>query len=115
MKALSLFGIAAITLVFISCSGSKSEQKRTSCIEEMITELKTKPVQNPPAAVWRWEDEGSQYYYITSDCCDQYNYLYDANCNRICAPDGGMTGQGDGKCPSFSSSLTRTLLWKDDR
>jgi len=55
------------------------------------------------------------FYYITSDCCDQFNYLYDDKCNLICAPDGGLSGMGNGKCPNFNGQIEKTLVWLDDR
>jgi len=105
-----LFGILIIA---VSCG--KSEINIPNCIDSKITELKNAPVQNPLAEVWKWEENGTIYYYITSDCCDQYNYLYNENCEIVCAPDGGIIGSGDGNCPEFSSEVVKTLLWKDDR
>lgn len=37
-------------------------------------------------------------YLLTSPCCDQFNYLYDAQGLRLCAPSGGIAGNGDGTC-----------------
>ena len=60
--------------------------------------------------------EGKQVFLFSSPCCDQYNNLYDKDCNLICAPSGGYTGKGDNKCPEFSSKAKHIrLLWKDDR
>ncbi len=101
-------------LSLLSCDDD-NEKDPIPCIDEKITELQTKEVQNPPAEVWKWEADDSVYYYITSDCCDQFNYLYDENCVVICAPDGGFTGNGDRKCPTFNGDITKTLIWKDDR
>ena len=47
--------------------------------------------------------------------CDQFNYLYDSDCNIICAPDGGFIGTGDGKCPDFIEPIKKTLIWEDLR
>ena len=47
---------------------------------------------------------GRVYYYAGSECCDQLNALYDAEGEYVCAPDGGFTGRGDGRCPA---DLTR--------
>jgi hypothetical protein len=42
--------------------------------------------------------------------------LYDAGGDMICAPDGGLTGKGDGKCPDFLSiRKNEALVWKDTR
>ena len=86
-----------------------------SCIEEKIRDIKKEEMRNPPAQVWKWEVDGNTYFYITSDCCDQYNYLFDENCNVVCAPDGGFTGNGDGNCPGFNEEIVKTLVWEDDR
>lgn len=42
--------------------------------------------------------------------------MLDASCNVICAPGGGFTGQGDGKCPDFFDvAVKKQVIWKDDR
>jgi hypothetical protein len=86
-----------------------------NCMEKEIVKIKKEGVRNPPAKVWKWEVAGKTYYYITSDCCDQYNYLYDNNCNKVCAPDGGDSGTGDGNCPDFNGPIEKTLVWEDSR
>lgn len=50
--------------------------------------------------VVRYLSEGKPYYYVRSPCCDLHNHLYDSDGNYLCAPEGGFTGRGDGKCPS---------------
>lgn len=100
---------------FFECDASDDEATIPSCIKTKIEQLKNAEVQNPPAQVWEWNVDGASYYYITADCCDQYNLLYDSNCNIICAPDGGITGNGDGKCPTFNGTVQKTLIWEDFR
>lgn len=59
--------------------------------------------------------QGKTVYLVTPDCCDQYISLYDDNCNFLCAPSGGLTGKGDGKCPDFYDKATKgTLIWKKE-
>ncbi len=41
---------------------------------------------------------GQSAYLFTSPCCDQFNYLYDAEGRILCAPTGGFAGRGDGRC-----------------
>jgi|SRR5690606_3977041 len=94
--------------------------KKNDFVAQKMKELKSKPVYNPPASIWQWEYKDSTYYYVTADCCDRFNELYNTNGDLICHPDGGYTGRGDGKCPFdiFSAdtvNLKRTLVWKDDR
>ena len=53
-------------------------------------------------------------YLAIAQCCDFFNLLYDENCKEICAPTGGFTGKGDGKCPDFEkeAKLIKTI-WKE--
>ena len=86
------------------------------CISEKIEAIKQLPRYNPPATVYRYSYKSQYVYLFSSNCCDQYNYLYDKNCTIICAPSGGITGKGDGKCPDFNTEATgQTLIWKDPR
>ncbi len=98
-----------------SCEKIDLESDAPSCIEKKIKKIKKERVRNPPAKVWKWEVDGQVYFYITSDCCDQFNYLYDNYCNIVCAPDGGITGGGDGACPDFNGQIEWILVWEDDR
>ena len=100
---------------FQSCEPLNLEIDVPSCIEREIRQMKRDPVTNPPAAVYQWETEGKIYYYITSDCCDQYNWLYDTSCDVVCAPDGGFTGMGDGNCPQWTGTISQKLVWRDSR
>jgi hypothetical protein len=86
-----------------------------NCVKIKIRKIKREEVRNPPAIVWEWKVNGKTYYYITSDCCDQFNYLYDDNCKEVCAPDGGFSGEGDGNCPEFNGQVEKTLIWEDGR
>ncbi len=107
--------IVAMILILSRCENLELNSGVPGCIEKEIIKIKKEGIRNPPAEVWKWEVDSKTYYYITSDCCDQYNYLYDDNCNRVCAPDGGITGAGDGNCPDFSGQIKKTLVWEDDR
>lgn len=104
-----------IPLTFMACSDDDIKKEVPKCIEEKIKQFKKDDVANPPIEVWEWTTEAKVYYYITSPCCDQFNYLYDNDCNVVCAPDGGFTGAGCGDCPTFGEDLTKTLVWKDER
>ena len=101
--------------ILTSCKESELAIEAPTCIEHKIEELIKNEVSNPPTQVWKWEIDGNTYYYITSNCCDQFNYLYTDNCDIVCAPDGGITGQGDGNCPIFTNEIIKTLIWEDKR
>ena len=107
--------IIILILPLLSCENDECGVEIPSCIERKIDELKSEAVWNPPAQIWKWETDENTYYYITSDCCDQWNYLYDEQCNVVCAPDGGITGMGDGNCPELSEPIVKSLIWSDDR
>ena len=109
--------IILICASFVACKKQSASLLFTpSCILSKIDELKSKPKQNPAAEVYEFNYLNKKAYYFTADCCDQYNFLYDGNCNIICAPDGGISGSGDGKCVDFNESKQGgKLIWKDER
>lgn len=96
---------------------NKSKQSVTpACIQQKIDQIKAQPKWNPPAEVNEYTYNGQQVFLFSSPCCDQYNMLYDANCNTLCAPSGGFTGKGDNKCPDFKDKAKHVrVVWKDDR
>ncbi len=114
-KPVFFASIFLLTLAGIYCRAPEVKTDVPPCIRTMIRKMKLKPVQNPPGEVWKWEVDGQTYYYVTSDCCDQFNWLYDEDCNQVCAPDGGFTGAGDGNCPVFNGPVVKTLVWRDKR
>jgi hypothetical protein len=109
--------VLVLLFVFQSAECNKDTTvKIPGCIREKIEAILQQPKYNPPATVYRYSYNSQYVYLFSSNCCDQYNYLYDKNCNMICAPTGGITGKGDGKCPDFKQQATgETLVWKDPR
>lgn len=82
----------------------------------LIEQLKQQPKQNPPAEVVQYTYQGRTVYLVKGGCCDNYNYLFDACGNVLCAASGGITGNGDGRCPDFQTAATNpVLLWRDPR
>ena len=111
-----LFFVPSSLLLFASCSSLHLPVEVPKCVETSIRKIREAPVTNPPAQVWQWKVDGqTNYYYFTSPCCDQFNLLYDADCHKVCAPDGGFTGKGDGTCPEFSAEPEKVLIWEDKR
>ena len=84
-----------------------------TCLAEQLTRIQAHQYDNPPIQIDEYEYNGKKYYLFTADCCDQYNILFDENCKGFCAPSGGITGKGDGKCPDFkdNAKLIRNI-WK---
>lgn len=120
-----LISLTLLSLLIISsCAGHKTSliekvalnDSMPVCITRKIEAIKQEPVWNPPAQVDEYLYNGKQVFLFSSDCCDQYNMLYDTECNIICAPSGGITGGGDGKCANFFSTAKHMKqIWKDPR
>src|SRR6188474_1147564 len=114
MKSL-LVAILLMNFVYLSCN-KNSLPGCPTCINQRIEEIKKQPKWNPAAEIHEYLYNGQQVFLISADCCDQYMTLVDKNCNYICAPSGGITGKGDGKCPDFYEKAQHIrLVWKDPR
>ena len=67
-------------------------------------------VQTSTLEIWQHEYQGETVFYLPTSsraCCDMFSRLYDSNGNLICYPEGGITGKGDGRCPSFVDNRSR--------
>lgn len=85
-------------------------------LERLIGQIKARPPGNPPQSVWRYQYRGQVVYYLPPQCCDQYSVLFDAEGTVIGAPDGGLTGRGDGRAGDFHQLRRQgLLLWRDPR
>ena len=102
------------------CSGAlcqpQVEEPVPAFVTGLIEQFGQQEIANPPVTIWRYLYHGQSVYLVVPGCCDQFEDLYDADGNRICAPAGGLTGQGDGQCPDFFDvSTDETLIWRDPR
>ncbi len=85
-------------------------------LERRIAQLAAQPLGNPPQSVWRYVYRGRVVYYLPPQCCDQYSVLLDDQGTVIGAPDGGLTGRGDGRAADFHAVRSQgLLLWRDPR
>lgn len=115
MKLLALI-FTGVFLLQTPGFGTDAACSVPKCIQKLVKQYKSKPKQEPATAIYEYEYNGAKVYYVTAPCCDQMGTLYDAKCNILCHPDGGITGTGDGKCSDFNSTKTNeVLIWKDDR
>ncbi|HVE61349.1 MAG TPA: hypothetical protein VNA26_06000 [Chitinophagaceae bacterium] len=115
MKVLIVIA-SVIIITGTECSKRKADSNSVSCIQQKIDSIKKLPRWNPPATVNEYTYNGKTVYLFSSDCCDQYNMVYDSQCNYVCAPSGGITGKGDTKCEDFNTSAKHVrLFWKDER
>lgn len=115
MKSILFTLTIFLTIAAEKCKKEK-EGKIPACIQQKIDQIKKEPKWNPPAEVHEYIYNGKRVFYFSSKCCDQYNVVYDENCNYVCAPSGGYTGKGDMKCEDFKENAKEVrLVWKDDR
>jgi hypothetical protein len=93
-----------------------TQPENPSWVNELIARFKAESVGNPPQSIYRYEYKNRTVYYVPPQCCDQFSTLYDAEGKVLCAPDGGLTGRGDGRCTDFDKERkSEHLIWKDSR
>ena len=104
-------------LCFIRCGKADNIAPGTpNCVTAEINRIKSNPKWNPAARVFSYQYKGQTVYYIPPRCCDVASTLLDANCTILCAPDGGISGGGDGKCADFFKVRSaEKLIWQDPR
>lgn len=117
MKLFSIFflGFLVSILCLFSCEKNPTEPLFPPCVRAKVDSIILRPVNFKPAELWLWKINGVNYYLLTSECCDEYNYLYDEDCAVYCAPTGGDNDQGNGSCQLQGKKIRKTLLWKDTR
>ncbi|GAB3275640.1 hypothetical protein GCM10027347_49060 [Larkinella harenae] len=85
------------------------------CIQEIIERIQKEDSWNPPAKIYRYDYKDQDAYYIPAHCCD-FPSMVIVDCRLFCAPDGGFTGKGDGRCPEFlKEAQNPVLIWEDNR
>ena len=114
MKLLHL--ILAIMLALAAACASPAQSGNPDWVDQLVKQFEREPVGDPPQSIWRYEYKGQVVYYVPAQCCDMYSTLYDAAGSIMCAPDGGIDGGGDLRCPDFSAERSgETLIWQDTR
>ena len=108
--------VICLGLFTLACNKTDVPAGTPACIESLIEQIKTEPVWSPLASVIRYQYRGQVVYYVPPRCCDILSALYDSACNRLCAPDGGIGGGGDGRCADFLKERTaEQVIWTDSR
>ena len=111
----SIFLLAALSL--LGCAGIMSPGDDVPAwVVGLIRQMESEPVANPPAFVARYEYRDAEVYYVPPRCCDVPSTLYDASGTVLCHPDGGLAGDGDGRCPDFlAERRNEKIVWRDRR
>ncbi|CAF2914555.1 unnamed protein product [Rotaria sp. Silwood2] len=96
----STVGLTILITALLSFSSVKSELP--ACFQG-----KFRPIEGPPALdaytqinIYLYHGRKT-YLVIPAFTYNQMISLFDEDCNYICAPFGGFTGLGDGKCVDF--------------
>ncbi len=114
MRSLA-FAVLAASL-FGPCTVATHPEQEPAWVMQLIATYASEPVTNPPRSIWRARYYGQLVYYVPPICCDQFSALYDSAGTLLCAPDGGFTGKGDGRCSDFAKRRTEpTVVWEDPR
>lgn len=115
MQAISR--VAALTL-FAGCAMQPAPEAASlpPWLTTLITELENQPAANPPHWIARYTYREQTVYYLSPRCCDIPSILYDAEGSVLCNPDGGFSGDGDGRCRDFSEERrSEVIVWRDTR
>ncbi len=112
---LRFLAIFALIILLAGCSQA-TQSANPAWLDQLIKKFESEPVANPPLSVWKYEYNNQTVYFVPAHCCDIPSTLYDAQGTILCAPDGGFTGKGDGKCSDFFSNRSgEQLIWQDSR
>ena len=106
----------AILLAATACAPT-SQDELPVFLRELTEQIEAAPVSDSPGSIWRYSYEGQIVYYVPPfPCCDRFSTLYDPAGVIVCAPDGGITGNGDGNCADFFESRSAEYrVWSDAR
>ena len=89
---------------------------RPDWITAKIAEYESLPIANPQRSIVRYKFEGKTVFYIPPICCDIPSQLFSEDGKLLCYPDGGFTGRGDERCPTFHKlKREEQLIWQDGR
>jgi hypothetical protein len=104
--------LAMLMIPFLSASDCNAD-KLPACVKRIVADAEKHESPDAPEKIDEYLYKGERVFLFTAPCCDQYNTVYDMKCNPVCAPSGGITGKGDGKCTDFAAEAqyVRTI-WK---
>lgn len=109
-KNVKLFPLLLLVLILFMSYHCKRDtplqdnEEIPKCIQQKIADQQTKCLKK--VVFYHFKDK-NVYLFNRQECPDAYYFLYDKNCKKICAPKGGISGKGDGKCPDFQTKATK--------
>ena len=113
---MKLIAALAASIILSAPLALAQTEEHPEWVRNFIAGKEAQPVENPPGSLTKCLYKDKIVYYYPPVCCDQYSELYDEAGNYLCAPDGGMTGDGDGKCSDFYDlKADCEVIWSDKR
>jgi hypothetical protein len=108
-----IFKMFFCAFLFSSCAKNYTD---FSCINNKIAKIKAQKKWNPPAQVDEYLYQAKGFICFLPIAAINIIICMMKIVNVICAPSGGITGQGDGNCANFSNEAQHIkLVWKDNR
>jgi Domain of unknown function (DUF6970) len=107
-----------LCLLCVSCDENAplAPEPAPEWLTALIRNIEMQPVANPPVSITRYEYKSDVVYFVPPRCCDIWSDLYRADGTTLCHPDGGLTGNGDGRCPDFVTERKNAqIIWRDPR
>jgi uncharacterized protein DUF6970 len=80
-----------------TCIYKEIEKEKNNCLDK----------------VYEYEFNGETVYlFVPAGCPDAMYILYNENCDFVCSPSGGLSGNGDGRCLEFyNKAVNEKLIW----
>lgn len=98
-----------LSLLVGSCKKVDVPKGVPVCIKKKIRQEQGKCLDK----VYEYSFHGQTVYlFVPDNCPDALYKLYNKSCGLICCPAGGISGMGDGACPSFYQEATdKVQIW----
>ncbi len=111
IKTSFVFLVFVFTILVSYCSNPAEPKDKPAWLSSYISKIEAGNYGID--AIWKYEWKSKTVYYVITSCCDNFNLLLDENGKKLCSPDGGFTGHGDGKCPNFiKEKKNGKLIWR---
>lgn len=96
----------------LNCS-SATPTKDIPWLRDKVKALEQDKERNENVEIYRYDYRNRTVFWITGYGADRPSELYECDGEKVCEPDGGLTGRGDGKCPDFFQRREHeTVVWK---
>ncbi|MCA9050137.1 MAG: hypothetical protein KDA89_15480 [Planctomycetaceae bacterium] len=107
-----------IVLAAVGCHDPAREDAATvpPWLQEQITQLRQEHDETVPVMVQRAVYNGRTVYYTSAGVPDGFGTLYDEKGTLLGHPDGGIDGNGDGRCSDYFDVATNVVtVWQSAR